>query len=145
MIQAGAELDEHDNYGDTPLARAIFSDEPAVAELLLDKGAKVTNVKENVEIPQWMSVIVAKRQNVRRSLTTFTGVLRKRFAVSGGGTEYTRGRLPRDVVGVISRWAWTTRFDKRWERALPETAKKLKSCNHKCKDKDACAHKCCKR
>src|SRR3990167_5153106 len=95
-----------------------------------------------VEIPDWMSAIIVKRQNMRRSLITFIGVLRKRFTVSGGGTEYTRGRLPRDVVGVISRWAWTTRFDKRWELAVLE---KLKSCNHKCKDKTACAHKCCKR
>ena len=69
----------------------------------------------NVQIPDWMKAIVAKGQNVRRSLTTFIGVLRKRFAVSGGGTEYTRGRLPRDVVGVISKLAWTTRFDESWE------------------------------
>ena len=73
-----------------------------------------------------MKGIVTKRENVKRSLSTFIGVLRKRFAVSGGGTEYTRGRLPRDVVGVISRWAWSTRFDGRWEGAVPEKVKKLK-------------------
>ena len=144
LIRAGAELDERNNYGDTPLARAINLAKRDVAELLLDKGAKMSNVAR-VQIPDWMNAIAAKRQNVRRSLNTFIGVLRKRFAISGGGTEYTRGRLPRDVVVVISRWAWTTRFDKRWEGAVPETVKKLKSCNHKCKDKDACAHKCCKR
>ena len=145
LIQAGAELEAHDNNGYTPLANAIYFNKPDAAELLLDKGAKIRNVREGVQIPDWMNVIVTKRQNVRQSLTTFIGVLRKRFAVSGGGTEYTRGRLPRDVVGVISRWAWSTRFDERWTAATPETVKKLKSCNHKCKDKTACAHKCCKR
>ena len=92
---------------------------------MLDKGAKVNNVNKVIRIPDWMNGIVAKRQNVKRGLLTFIGVLRKRFAVSGGGTEYSQGRLPRDVVGVISRWAWTTRFDGRWQDALPETGKKL--------------------
>ena len=85
----------------------------------------MSNVREDLKIPAWVNTIVTKRQNVRRSLTTFAGVLRKRFAVSGGGTEYTRGRLPRDVVGVISKWAWTMRFDKRWEGAGSETVKNL--------------------
>ena len=85
------------------------------------RGAKMTSGK----IPDWMKAIVAKRQNMKRGLLAFIGVLRKRLAVSRGGTEYTGGRLPRDVVGVISKWAWSTRFDKRWEGAVPETMKKL--------------------
>ena len=106
----------------------------------------MSNVLEGVGIPDWVHDIVAKRQNVKRGLLALIGVLRKRFAVRGGGTEYSQGRLPRDVVGVISRWAWSTRFDGRWEGPVPEKVKKLKSsCNHKCKNKDACAHKCCKR
>src|SRR3990167_235367 len=126
LIQAGAELDERTNSGYTPLAGAISWSKPHVAELLFDHGAKMSNVHKVIRIPDWMKTIVAKRQNVRRSLITFNGVLRKRFAVSGCGTEYTRGRLPRDVVGLISRWAWTKRFDARWEEAVPETVKKLK-------------------
>src|SRR3990167_5501690 len=145
LIRAGAELDERNNYGYTPLALAICNNWHDIAEVLFDEGARITNVKEGVEIPKWMKAILTKRQNVRRSLTTFIGVLRKRFTISGGGTEYTRGRLPRDVIGVISRWAWSTRFDRRWEGAVVEKVKKLKSsCNHKCKSKDACAHTCCK-
>ena len=123
LIQARAELDERTKNGETLLAYALINDKPDTAELLLDKGVKMSNVSKGVQIPSWMNAIVTKRQSVRRSLTTFIGVLRKRFAVSGGGTEYTRGRLPRDVVGVISRWAWSTRFDKRWEGAVPETVK----------------------
>ena len=145
LIQAGAELEARENDGRTPLAWAILHHRPDAAELLLDRGAKMSQVREGAKIPDWVNTIVTKRENVMRGLLTFIGVLRKRIAVSGGGTEYTRGRLPRDVVGVISKWAWSTRFDRRWEAAVHETVKKLKSCNHKCKDKDACAHKCCKR
>ena len=126
LIQAGAVLEARDNKGNTLLSSAIRFNKHDVAELLFDEGARITNVKEGVYIPKWMKAILTKRQNVRRSLTTFSGVLRKRFTISGGGTEYTRGRLPRDVVGVISKWAWTTRFDKSWEGAVPEMVKKLK-------------------
>ena len=126
LIRAGAELDTRNANGTTPLALAVLNNWHDIAELLLDKSAKMSNVTEGVYIPDWMNTIITKRQNVRRSLTTFSGVLRKRFTISGGGTEYTRGRLPRDVVGVISRWAWTTRFDKSWEGAVPEMVKKLK-------------------
>src|SRR3990167_6525379 len=126
LTQGGVKLEARDNSGWTPLALAIHKIEPDAAELLLDKGAKMSSVPERVKIPNWMNAIVTKRRNVRRSLNTFVGVLRKRFAVSGGGTEYTRGRLPRDVVGVISKWAWCTRFDKRWEEAVFDTVKKLK-------------------
>src|SRR3990167_7958866 len=125
LIQAGAELETHDKDGDTPLACAIMYNERDVAELLLDKGAKMSNVHEGVQIPNWMNAIATKRQNVKRALWTFIGVLRKRFTVSGGGTEYTRGRLPRDVVGLLGEYIWRMRFDKRWEGAVPETVKKL--------------------
>ena len=115
LIQAGAEVDARNAFGSTPLALAIHYKKRDAAELLFDKGARMSNIHEDVKIPDWMNTIISKRQNVRRSLTTFIGVLRKRFAVSGCGTEYTKGRLPRDVVGVISRWVWSTRFDGRWE------------------------------
>ena len=121
LIQGGADLNARNNNGYTPLALAVNYKKPDVAELLLDKGANMSKVREDVEVPDWVSAIIAKRQSMKRGLLAFIGVLRKRFTVSGGGTEYTRGRLPRDVVGVISRWAWSTRFDKRWEGAVLET------------------------
>ena len=45
-----------------------------------------------------LAAIITKRE----SLLTFIGVLRKRFAVSGAGTEHIRGRLPKDVVRMLS-------------------------------------------
>src|SRR3990167_519136 len=118
LMQTGAELEERNNYSDTPLVVAIENKKDDVAELLLVKGAKMINVDEDVRITHWMNAIITKRQSIKRGLLVFIGVLRKRIAVSG--TEYTRGRLPRDVVGVISRWAWSTGFDGRWEGAVSD-------------------------
>src|SRR3990167_5667605 len=98
LIQIGAEGDARNTYCYTPPPHSIPPPKCDAAELLVDKGAKMSNLHEHVEIPDWMKGIATKRENVKRSLTTFIGVLRKRFAISGGGTEYTRGRLPRDVV-----------------------------------------------
>ena len=120
LIQAGAEVDARNSDGATPLAQAIWKNKHDAAELLLDKGAKMTNVHEDVQISKRMNAIIAKRQNVKRGLLTFIGALRKRFTVSGGGTEYTRGRLPLDVVGLLGEYIWRTRFDKRWEGAVDE-------------------------
>src|SRR3990167_4913183 len=128
LIQAGAVVDARSNNRYTPLAFAIGFNKHDAAELLLDKGAKVSSVREDVQITDWMNGIVSKRHNVKRSLLAFIGVLRKRFAVSGGGTEYTRGRLPLDVVRLLGWWVWSTRFHERWITAVldrgsvPETS-----------------------
>ena len=45
LIQSSAELDARNDYGYTPLADAINFSKPDVAELLLDKGAKMSNVR----------------------------------------------------------------------------------------------------
>ena len=111
LIQAGAELDARNNEGDTPLVRAINNDKRDVAEFLFDKGAKMSNVRA---IPDWMKAIVTKRRKVKRGVLMFMAVLRKRFTVSGGGTEHIRGRLPLDIVSLLGRCVWGTRFDKRW-------------------------------
>ena len=120
-MQAGAVVDARSISG-TPLAVAIRRNNREVAQLLLDNGAKISNVSEGLQIPKWMNTIVAKRQNVKRGLLAFIGVLRKRVAVSGSGTEFTGGRLPRDVVWLMGRWVWSTRFHERWAVAIPDTA-----------------------
>lgn len=101
-------MDGRNSFDNTPLAWAINWNKPDA------QGAKMSNLPKWLQIPDWVQGIVTKRQNLRRSLTSFTGVLRKRFVVSGGGTELIRGRLPRDVVGLLGRWVWMTRFDRRW-------------------------------
>lgn len=121
LIRAGAKVDVRSKDGYTPLAWAISNNGRDCAELLLDSGAKMSNVLEKVKIPSWVTEIVTKRQNVKRGLWAFIGVLRKRFLLGDAGLEHIGGRLPRDVINMLSRWVWATRFDPRWRLAVPDT------------------------
>lgn len=51
LIQAGADVEAHhcDDY--TPLAVAINSNHRAAAELLFDKGARMSSVSKDLRIP----------------------------------------------------------------------------------------------
>lgn len=116
LIHAGAsqEVNATDCFGETPLARAIHSNKPDCVELLLDAGAKVSNVRKDINLPDWMKDIVKKRGNVKRSLVTLIGVLRKRFTISFVGLELIGNHLPRDIVNLVSICVWNTRYDSRW-------------------------------
>ena len=105
-------MELRDNEGYTPLAGAIRMDRRDCAERLLDAGAKVANVRADIEIPYWMSIIISKRENVVKSMWAFLRVMRKRFNVEG---QHIGNRLPRDLVKIISTYLWSTRFDPRWE------------------------------
>src|SRR3990167_11358867 len=109
LIQAGAEVDERNNDGRTPLACAILDNKLDVAELLYRKGAKVINISKRVKIPAQALIGFTARENAERGVLTFMAVLRKRYTVSGGGTEHIRGKLPLDVVRLLGRWVWSTR------------------------------------
>lgn len=112
MIRGGSDLEVLNAEGNTPLADAIIKDRMSCAELLLDKGAKMDNVRE---IPVWLKEMAAKRSNAKKGSLAFVGVLRKRFRVFGGGTELIGGRLPRDLVGLLGEYLWATRLDNRWK------------------------------
>ena len=80
-------------------------------ERLLDAGAKISNVRNDVRIPDWVGAMITKRKNVVASLRVFIGVMRKRYNVEG---QHIGNRLPRDLVKLISKHLWSTRFDERW-------------------------------
>lgn len=113
LIRAGAEVDVSNSSCRTPLAEAINCDQLDCAELLVDAGAKISSVHKDIKIPAWMNDIIAKRQNVRRSLLTFIGVLRRRFVVLDAPTA-SGNHVPRDMVDKLSLLVWETRFDSRW-------------------------------
>lgn len=114
LIRAGAEIDLPNINGYTPLACAIYESYYNCAEYLVDGGAKMSNVRKDIKIPNWMNDIINKRKNVKRSLLIFNGVLRKRFVVRGEGTQHLGGRIPRDIVNVLSGLLWGTRFNPLW-------------------------------
>ena len=147
MIRAQAQLDVLDCKGITPLADAIRHNNRDCAELLLDAGAKLANVNKDIDIPDWLNDIITKRQNVKRALLIFIGVLRRRFTVPTAATVHTGNRIPRDMVNVLAAHLWETRFNHKWILAGGSggpVAKKSKPCKHKCKNKAACRHECCK-
>ena len=112
LIRAGAELEIRDRVGYTPLADAIRNNKRDCAERLLDAGAKMSSVKADIEMPDWLKIIISKRANALQSLWAFLGVMRKRFHVEG---QHIGNRLPRDLVGLLATYLWSTRFDERWE------------------------------
>lgn len=125
LIRVGAsgELDVFDNNGFTPLALAIHFNQCDCAELLVDAGAKMTNIHEGVKIPDWMNDIMMKGRNVKQSLWAFIGVLRKRFTVVDGTTQHLGNHLPNDVVKLLSVCLWETRFNPRWIHAAVPSGK----------------------
>lgn len=145
LLRAGAKVDVLSSYGYTPLARAIYFNNRDCAELLLDAGATMENVHQDVEIPEWMDALLRKREAVKRGLLTFLGVMRKRFEVPHGGMEHMGDRLPRDMVSMLSAYVWNTRLDSRWMLEGDDEQNKRIKCGHKCNDKQGCGHKCCKK
>lgn len=124
LISAGGDLEALAESLFTPLAKAIAYNEPQCAELLMDAGAKLDNVHKDINIPSWVRVLISKRQNVRRTLLVFMGVLRRRFTVQGRATSHIGGHLPRDIVGELAFHVWATRLDPQWIPAAEE--KKIK-------------------
>ena len=110
LIRASAEVDGLDEEGHTPLSFAIATNKPDCAELLLDAGSKMANVGEGISIPDWTNDIITKRRNVKHSLVTFMGVLKRRLVVPNAYGN----RVPRDMVTLLSNHVWATRFNHRW-------------------------------
>lgn len=113
LIQAGSQVDGRDLDGYTPLAEAICCKKPECAMLLLDAGAKMTNVLWGIEIPYWVKTIIAKRRSVKRTLLAFIGVLRRRFVVPWTKDGW-KSSLPRDMVNLLSFYVWATRLSPQW-------------------------------
>lgn len=97
------EVDARNNEGKTPLADAIKHNKPDAVELLIDKGAKITNIHEEVEIPNWVNRLLETRRKVIRANLVFYGVLRK------------RQKIGKDMSGQVSRFLWSTRFSEEWK------------------------------
>lgn len=106
-----------DRHGRTALAAAIKYNKVDCAELLLDAGAKVSSLRENFKVPDWMNAIVTKRQNAKHALQAFIRVLRTRLLIPGPATQHIGNRLPRDLVNLLTLFVWNTRLDSGWGSA----------------------------
>lgn len=111
LIRAGANIDIEDEWHDTPLTLAILYDKVKTAELLLDRGARISAVYRCPwfkELPSWVYGLAAKRKRCRDAVAALYGVLRKRYRV-------VNTRIPRDMVRLLANYTRATRFDEGWE------------------------------
>ena len=53
LIKSGADVNERDDAGQTPLIWAVFRGDPAMAKLLLEKGADVNLCSTLGDSPLW--------------------------------------------------------------------------------------------
>lgn len=102
LIRAKANLEVVYREDETVLAYAILFERRWTAEILLDAGAKVSNVSK-IDIPTWIHDKAAKRRNAVACTFAFLGILRKRVGVC------------KDMSTLLAQFLWSTRFNKNWE------------------------------
>lgn len=109
VVRAGAVVDVANPWGETPLKMAIERNLRGVVEYLLDVGARCERLPKDNALPDWVTVMVNKRQRCRDCCRTFYGVLRKRWLTARGE------RVPRDMINVLTRMLWESRRDAGWQ------------------------------
>jgi hypothetical protein len=78
-----------------------------VARLLIDRGAKVSNVKLKTAIPEWVITFVESRFNCRLASITIIGIHKYRRTTMTGNNDI-------NVLRLISKHIWSTRMDDAW-------------------------------
>jgi ankyrin repeat protein len=107
LLDAGAIVDATDNIGCTPLFCAFRYKNGAAAQLLIDRVAKVSNVKldDSVPtIPDWVNAFMESRSNCRIAAIIIIGIHKyRRTAVTGNNDV--------NVIKLISKHIWSTRME----------------------------------
>ena len=98
LISAGAVVDVQDSDGRTAFYDAIIYGKKECAELLLDEGAKISNLKENLKRPDWFVGMLRRRSNCKGSAFALYGLLRKRWRVCHFGEK-----VPLDMIRMLTR------------------------------------------
>lgn len=105
LIEARASLEIKDIFDQTPLEMCLdckrselgVRDRENMIRILLFAGAKLDNVSELIEVPDWVRALANKiERHQALSLSLYAAQRKERF-------------LPKDVVLVISRMVWEKR------------------------------------
>ena len=108
LLGAGAEVDAMCSLSETALQKSVRRGRGDCTALLLDAGAKLSHLGDDLEHPEWFTAMLKRRSNCRNGALILYGVLRKRRLLFG------RERVPRDIISMLTRAVWDTRHDDRW-------------------------------
>jgi ankyrin repeat protein len=98
LIANGAEIDEPNQEGITPLATCFMRGHCLeIAEFLLHSGAKMSNVASYITVPAWMNLVIEKRHSVMSTTLTLKGVLKWRLGIY------------KDVTNLLGLYVWNKR------------------------------------
>jgi hypothetical protein len=114
LLDAGASVDTANKFGWTPLERAIHFKRIDVAQLLIDRGSRVENVKLDKyfpNVPDWVTAIADLRLKCRLVSIIIIGIHKYRL------TEFT-GNNDINVLKLISKHIWSTRMESDWKTQL---------------------------
>lgn len=90
---------------------------------ILEKNAFALHLPYHFPSPHHLSTLTLVKKGVKeihdrcamkQSFVTFYGVLRRRFKLFGVGVDHIDGRIPCEIVQVLSKWLWSTRFNEKW-------------------------------
>jgi ankyrin repeat protein len=98
----------------TALFIAIYNNSVDVARLLVERGAKVSNVeltKGMPVIPDWVTAYVMARSTCRNVSITMIGIHKYRRTNVTGNNDV-------NVLRLVSKHIWSSRMDDMWSQAL---------------------------
>jgi ankyrin repeat protein len=103
-------IDATSKRGLTPLHYAIYCNERKMVQLLIYRGASLSNVKMDIDvplIPDWVHKIVSARLLCRRAAITLIGIHQFHSTCVTGSNDV-------NVIRHISKHIWSSRMDKAW-------------------------------
>jgi hypothetical protein len=110
LLDAGALIDVADDFEHTPLHATIRFKLVGVMKLLVDRGAKVSNVKLDSylpNIPYWATTFVTSRLNCRSAAIIVIGIHKYHRTNITGNDDI-------NVLKLVSKHIWSTRMDDDW-------------------------------
>lgn len=102
LLDFGVPVDHADSRSGTPLRCAMLNYDNESIKILLDAGAQLSHIADDV-VPYWVHVFLLHRTNARNTVYSLLCV-----AKILGGEE-------KDVMRIIARCVWSTRYEECWE------------------------------
>jgi hypothetical protein len=106
LLDAGASIDIANDDGFTPLHRAIHNRRYDVAQLLIDYGAKLSNVLLGTDvqaIPHWIHSLLVSRSNCRNAAIIIVGIHKYHYTKVTGNNDI-------NVMKLISKFIWSSEW-----------------------------------